>query len=48
MTSHLAGERQVDVAAREWVRERHDMSRIAGEVEALLKEATSSASPVAR
>lgn len=48
MTGHLKGERQVDVAAREWVRERHDMSRIASEVEALLYEATSSASPDAR
>jgi glycosyltransferase involved in cell wall biosynthesis len=48
LTRHLIAERRVDVAARDWVRERHDLSRIAGEVEALLAEATASASSVAR
>jgi len=48
LTRHLMAERRTDVAARDWVRERHDLSRIAGEVEALLAEATASASSVAR
>lgn len=42
LTDHLASERRVDLQARDWVRDRHDLNRIAGEVEALLKEAAAS------
>jgi len=42
MSGFLAAERRVDVEAREWVRERHDLRRIASEVEQLLTEAATS------
>jgi hypothetical protein len=45
LTRHLASERRVDLEARDWVMSRHDLGRIAGEVEALLAEA---AAPSAR
>lgn len=48
LTGHLAAGRRVDAPARDWVRERHDLSRIAGEVELLLAEAAASARPDAR
>ena len=49
LTRHLASEWRVDLEARDWVMSRHDLGRIAGEVEALLAEAAaSSARPDAR
>ncbi len=48
LISPLEGGRRVDAAARAWVRERHDLNRIAGEVESLLAEAAASARPDAR
>jgi glycosyltransferase involved in cell wall biosynthesis len=48
LRGYLAAERRVDVEAREWVRERHDLGRIASEVEQLLTEAAASGRPDAR
>jgi glycosyltransferase involved in cell wall biosynthesis len=45
LTEHLVSERRLDLAARDWVRDRHDLSRIAREVEALLAEAAASSAP---
>jgi len=48
LISKLEGGRRVDAPARDWVRERHDLNRIAGEVESLLADAAASARPDAR
>ncbi|MEX2250738.1 MAG: glycosyltransferase [Acidimicrobiia bacterium] len=45
LSDHLASERRVDLQARDWVLDRHDLNRIAGEVEALLVEAAASSAP---
>jgi len=42
LTKRLASERRVDLAARDWVRDHHDLGRIAGKVEALLTDAAAS------
>jgi glycosyltransferase involved in cell wall biosynthesis len=45
LVDRLASGQVVDVEARDWVRQRHDLDRIAGEVEALLSDAAASSAP---
>ncbi len=45
LVEHLSREKRIDIEARDWVADHHDLDRIAGQVEALLAAAAASSAP---